>query len=106
MVYYNKGMNIMLVNAFNITIKYLDKTLFKDASFVINDNAFEGCEKLNEVISNNSVFYVGYKAFKDCPNLKKVVVNDELFVPSNSKVFENSPNAMFYSQNSQWRPEN
>ena len=27
----------MLVNAFNITIKYLDKTLFKDASFVIND---------------------------------------------------------------------
>jgi ATP-binding cassette subfamily F protein uup len=37
MVYYNKGMNIMLVNAFNITIKYLDKTLFKDASFVIND---------------------------------------------------------------------
>ena len=74
--------------------------------FKIQDNAFEGCEKLNEVISNNSVFYVGYKAFKDCPNLKKVVVNDELFVPSNSKVFENSPNAMFYSQNSQWRPEN
>ncbi|MBP3503540.1 MAG: ABC-F family ATP-binding cassette domain-containing protein [Bacilli bacterium] len=37
MVYYNKGMNIMLINAFNITIKYLDKTLFKDASFVIND---------------------------------------------------------------------
>ena len=33
MVYYNKGMNIMLVNAFNITIKYLDKTLFKDESF-------------------------------------------------------------------------
>lgn len=28
----------MLVNAFNITIKYLDKVLFKDASFVINDN--------------------------------------------------------------------
>ena len=27
----------MLINAFNITIKYLDKTLFKDASFVIND---------------------------------------------------------------------
>ena len=27
----------MLVNAFNITIKYLDKVLFKDASFVIND---------------------------------------------------------------------
>ena len=27
----------MLVNAFNITIKYLDKILFKDASFVIND---------------------------------------------------------------------
>ena len=74
--------------------------------FKIQDNAFEGCEKLNEVISNNSVLYVGYKAFKDCPNLKKVVVNDELFVPSNSKVFENSPNAMFYSQNSQWRPEN
>ena len=27
----------MLINAFNITIKYLDKVLFKDASFVIND---------------------------------------------------------------------
>lgn len=27
----------MLINAFNITIKYLDKILFKDASFVIND---------------------------------------------------------------------
>lgn len=27
----------MLVNAFNITIKYLDKVLFKNASFVIND---------------------------------------------------------------------
>lgn len=27
----------MLVNAFNISIKYLDKVLFKDASFVIND---------------------------------------------------------------------
>ena len=37
MLYYNKGKNIMLINAFNITIKYLDKVLFKDASFVIND---------------------------------------------------------------------
>ncbi|MBQ4571131.1 MAG: ABC-F family ATP-binding cassette domain-containing protein [Bacilli bacterium] len=27
----------MLINAFNISIKYLDKVLFKDASFVIND---------------------------------------------------------------------
>ena len=27
----------MLINAFNITIKYLDKVLFKEASFVIND---------------------------------------------------------------------
>ena len=50
MLYYNKGKNIMLINAFNITIKYLDNVLFKDASFVINDTDKIGLLELMELV--------------------------------------------------------
>lgn len=93
------AVNLKTVNI-NAPIDVENKDRFK-----IQDNAFEGCESLINVESNYSIYYVGYKAFKDCPNLEKVIVNDEVFVPSNGRVFENSPNAMFYSENSQWRPE-
>ncbi|MBQ4284344.1 MAG: leucine-rich repeat domain-containing protein [Lachnospira sp.] len=50
----------------------------------IGNNAFENCERLEEVICPKSLKKIGEEAFADCINLKKVTYGEAVEVASNA----------------------
>ncbi len=50
----------------------------------IANNAFEGCERLEEVVCPESMERIGEEAFADCVNLVKVICGSDVHIASNA----------------------
>jgi hypothetical protein len=61
-------------------VSTLEEVSFSDESklITIGDGAFQGCERLKNIVLPESLLSIGYKAFEDCNSLEEVRIPDQV----------------------------